>query len=93
MLHPITFSIPEEKIVTSIPLKTKILSNIIPNFTLKYDYNTEKDYYNEYRSSYFATTMKKCGWDCMRHYEILANGCIPFFIDIEQCPKYTMYIL
>jgi hypothetical protein len=37
--------------------------------------------------------MKKSGWDCMRHYEILANGCMPFFIDIEQCPINAMYLL
>jgi hypothetical protein len=33
----------------------------------------------------------KAGWDCMRHYEILANGCIPYFLD--QCPAKTMYLL
>jgi hypothetical protein len=26
----------------------------------------------------------------MRHYEILANGCIPFFEDIENIPETTM---
>jgi hypothetical protein len=25
----------------------------------------------------------------MRHYEIMANHCIPLFLDIEQCPQYT----
>lgn len=30
------------------------------------------------------------GWDCMRHYEILACGCVPFFTNIEICPKDTM---
>ena len=29
----------------------------------------------------------------MRHYEILANGCIPYFIEIEKCPKQTMFLL
>jgi hypothetical protein len=29
----------------------------------------------------------------MRHYEILANGCIPYFIDIESCPPNTMALL
>lgn len=29
----------------------------------------------------------------MRHYEILANGCVPYFIDIENCPLNTMYLL
>ena len=35
----------------------------------------------------FAITRKKAGWDCLRHYEILANGCIPLFLNIENCPK------
>jgi hypothetical protein len=29
----------------------------------------------------------------MRHYEIMANGCIPYFPDIEQCPPNTMALL
>jgi hypothetical protein len=41
----------------------------------------------------FAITTKKSGWDCMRHYEILASGCIPYFPDIEKCPENTMKLL
>lgn len=93
MLHPITFSIPGEKICNGRQNKTKILSSLIPGDSRIYIYNTEKDYYDEYKKSYFAITMKKAGWDCMRHYEILANGCIPYFIDIENCPPNTMYLL
>ena len=26
----------------------------------------------------------------MRHYEILANGCIPYFADIDYCPEMTL---
>ena len=93
MIHPMTFSIPEEKIVNSIPTKTKILSDLIPGKTETYIYNNETDYYNEYKKSYFAITTKKGGWDCLRHYEILANGCIPYFLNIEDCPKNTMSLL
>ena len=94
MLHPITFSIPKEKIYENYNvIKTKILSNLIPDFTLNYIYDNEEEYYNEYKTSYFAITRKKAGWDCMRHYEILANGCIPYFLNIENCPKNTMYLL
>jgi len=75
------------------PKKTKILSNLIPGNLTTYIYNNELDYYNEYRESMFAITKKKAGWDCMRHYEIIANGCIPYFIDIEQCPENTMALL
>ena len=27
----------------------------------------------------FCLTFAKSGWDCMRHLEILANGCVPLF--------------
>jgi hypothetical protein len=93
MLHPITFSIPNEKICEKQNIKTKILSDLIPGNISTYIYNTEEEYYNEYKKSYFAITTKKCGWDCMRHYEILANGCIPYFLNIENCPKKTMSLL
>jgi hypothetical protein len=93
MLRPITFSIPKEKICENYNVKTKILSNLIPGNMSTYIYNNEEEYYNEYKTSYFAITTKKAGWDCMRHYEILANGCIPYFLNIENCPKNTMYLL
>lgn len=93
MLHPVTFSIPEEKIVRTIPPKTKLVSSLIPGNLSTYIYNTEEEYYNEYRSSYFAKTTKKAGWDCMRHYEIMANGCIPYFPGLEKCPVHTMALL
>jgi hypothetical protein len=92
-LYPITFSIPEYKIVTDIPNKTKLLSSIISGINRDYKYNCEKDYYAEYKCSMFATTTKKSGWDCMRHYEIVANGCIPYFIDLDKCPINTMALL
>jgi hypothetical protein len=73
-------------------VKKKILSDFIPGKLETYIYNDES-YYNEYRDSLFATTMKIAGWDCIRHYEILANGCIPYFPNIEKCPPLTMALL
>ena len=35
-------------------------------------------------------TKVKAGWDCLRHYEILANGCIPHFMGIHNCPLLTL---
>jgi hypothetical protein len=93
MLHPITFSFPEEKIIREIPVKTKLISSLIPGNLSTYIYTNETDYYNEYRNSLFALTTKKAGWDCMRHYEIIANGCIPYFPNIEECPPNTMALL
>jgi hypothetical protein len=92
-LIPITFSFPEEKIINQISSKDKLLSSIIPGNSTTYIYNSEKEYYDEYKRSYFALTKKKAGWDCMRHYEIIANGCIPLFENIEQCPKNCMSLL
>jgi hypothetical protein len=93
MANPITFSIPKSKICKEIHTKTKFMSDLIPGDTSTYIYDTEKDYYEEYQKSYFAMTKKKAGWDCMRHYEILANGCIPYFVDLEKCPENTMALL
>ena len=93
MLYPINFSIPKEKICYTFNAKTKLVSDLIPGHIDTYIYNNEEEYYNEYKNSYFAITKVKSGWDCMRHYEILANGCIPYFIDIEKCPKNTMTLL
>lgn len=61
MYYPINFSIPKEKICKSYKIKTKILSDLIPGIGSTYIYNSEEDYYNEYKQSYFAITKKKVG--------------------------------
>jgi hypothetical protein len=86
---PIHFAIPECKITINGLDKTQEYGSIIPGQG-GYKFNIEQDYYNDYNKSYFGVTMKKAGWDCMRHYEILANNCIPYFIDLENCPKQTL---
>lgn len=53
----------------------------------------EDEYLQGYRRSYFAETRKKGGWDCLRHYEIMAAGCIPFFENLENCPSRTLVTL
>lgn len=89
-IFPIGFSIPECKIVKSPHIKTKLFADIIPGNKNTYIYNDEESYYNDYQSSIFGKTKCKAGWDCLRHYEILANGAIPFFENLENCPKNTM---
>lgn len=89
-IFPISFSMPPEKIVDAVPSKTRLLAHIIPGDLSTYIYKTEEDYYKGYQDSYFGITKKKGGWDCMRHYEILANGCIPLFCNIWDIPKKTM---
>ena len=86
---PIHFAIPECKIANNEVDKIQEYGKIIPG-QIGYIFDNEYEYYGDYNKSYFGVTMKKAGWDCMRHYEILANNCIPYFIDLENCPKYTL---
>jgi len=96
--YPISFAIPEKNIITApFPSKVREKALYVPG-TLKnagnpnaYKYDNEKDYYEGYATSIYAITTKKGGWDCLRHYEILANRCIPYFPQIEKCPDYTMH--
>ena len=88
-LLPISFAIPTSKVNFN-KNKIKDFSYITPRDTKTYIYNNEKDYYNDYNEARFGVTIKKAGWDCMRHYEILANGCIPHFLDISKCPDSIM---
>jgi hypothetical protein len=92
MIFPIQFGIPESKIIDHIPEKKMEFAPLIPGQANTYIYTTEESYYKMYQDSIFGITHKKGGWDCLRHYEILANGCIPFFTDLEQCPKQTMVL-
>jgi hypothetical protein len=89
-LFPISFGAPKEKIVTKVPEKTQDWATVIPGKIETYIFTEEKSYYEDYQKSYFALTHKKGGWDCMRHYEILLNGCVPYFPDINGCPSETM---
>jgi len=89
-LRPICFAIPEENIVEEIPQKERCLAYNIPGIKETYIYRDEREYYRAYGQSYFAITMKKRGWDCLRHYEILASGCVPYFLGLESCPPATL---
>jgi len=91
-LFPIQFAIPKEKLCWGYVGKVKILSEQTPYTNGKYKFDNESDYYGEYKQSWFAITAKKAGWDCKRHYEILANQCIPVFLGIDQCPEWTMHL-
>jgi hypothetical protein len=89
-LNPISFSIPTIKVNFN-KNKNKDKAYITPLDRSTYIYDNEKDYYNDYNEARFGITVKKAGWDCMRHYEIMANGCIPYFLDIDNCPSNTMH--
>ena len=85
-IHPISFAIPEDLVVKSVPVKEKFWATVIPGNLATYVFDAEDEYYSDYQKSRFGITTKKGGWDCLRHYEILMNGCVPFFPFIEKCP-------
>ena len=89
-VHPISFAIPACKIVDEVQSKTRRLAFIRPGELDTYIYKTESDYYKGYQESKWGLTFKKGGWDCLRHYEILANGCVPYFPDLSDCPNSIM---
>lgn len=89
-LLPISFGIPTIKLATPNKNKTQEYATCIPGQPETYIFKFEQPYYEDYQKSYYGVTMKKAGWDCMRHYEILGNYCMPYFIGLEDCPKNTL---
>lgn len=89
-LNPISFALPTSKVNFAKSNKNRDYAICDPRDIKTYIYKTETDYYRGYQESRFGFTMKKAGWDCMRHYEIMGNGCIPFFIDIQNIPQSIM---
>ena len=95
-LEQVSFSIPEEKLIVKLPIKTKdFASHIVdPDVSARLGFNgdtylflDEQDYYADLRSSRFGITTKRAGWDCLRHYEIAANGTVPCFRNLHLKPR------
>jgi hypothetical protein len=82
----------EEEIEQVIQSKKNTVAVLIPGNrdTYLFGEGQEAEYYQMYRDAFFACTEKKGGWDCLRHYEIIANGCIPLFKNLDHCPKNTL---
>lgn len=94
-VRPISFSIPEEKIVSQLQEKTKDFPEHIVDTEVRerlnkkqdgYVFTDESDYYADLQSSKFGITTKRAGWDCMRHYEIAANGAVICFKELDKKP-------
>lgn len=90
-LKPISLSWPSESLTTPNHNKTQFLATVIPGWKDSYIFTNQKEYYQDYQKSYFGLTFKKGGWDCMRHYEILGNYCLPYFPDLKECPPNTLF--
>lgn len=93
-IYPLSYCIPDECIVGDEVLhdKTNFIADLIPGnpSTYRFGPDDEIEYNKMYQSCLFAHTQKKGGWDCLRHYEIMANGCIPMFSYLDNCPESTL---
>jgi hypothetical protein len=98
-IQPICFGIPKIKIRTSLPTKDKLftkqvqceeaylLPEVNANCQRQHAFEGEEAYREDISRSYFAVTMKKGGWDCMRHYEICSNLTVPCFYHLSDKPQ------
>ena len=93
-IYPIFIGIPASEIVGCVPKKHRgFQGGVREKKSAAYAFKAteEKLYKQAYRDSYFGITKKKAGWDCMRHYEIIANGAVPFFTsNFDRCPSKTL---
>jgi len=93
-LRPLAYSIPTEKIVTEPPEKDRLLAAHVVDpevakrvgAPIAYAFADEESYYADLQESMFGITTKRGGWDCLRHYELAANGCVPCFRDLDRKP-------
>jgi hypothetical protein len=93
---PLGFAIPADALATGEEPKTKLLAThtVDPEVAAlvdageagKYHFTQEHEYYDDLRSSKFCVTMRKAGWETLRHYEIAAQGCVPCFRDRDAKP-------
>jgi hypothetical protein len=95
-VHEIAFSVPAEKVISDADGdRPNLLSRHVVDEEVAaavgragtgYAFATEREYYDDLRSARFAVTVRRAGWDALRHYEIAANGAIPCFRDLGAKP-------
>lgn len=91
-IKPIAMAVPDQVLLPFRPIsKSQLFGCVYPGRPETYIFKKEDTYFYDYFKSYYGVTFKKGGWDCLRHYEILANRCIPYFIDLDKCPKNTLF--
>ena len=99
-VYPTGFGIPEERIIeVDLSIKDQLYQKTAPFDSLfentvdmgggfsHHKFTVEEDYYNDLSRSWFGLTCKKGGWDCLRHYEIIAAGSLLLFRDYHKKPR------
>lgn len=93
-MREIAFSFPEEKIVSRSGPKDRLVASHVVDpevagklgASTSYAFSDETNYYADLQRSKFGITVKRAGWDCLRHYEQAANGCVPCFRNLHAKP-------
>ena len=97
-VYPTGFGIPSYQIAEiNLDTKDQLYQQTAPNSCLfqpdtdlgnrsGYKFNREEDYFQDLQRSWFGLTCKRGGWDCLRHYEIIANGAVLLFKDYNKKP-------
>lgn len=92
-VYPIGFAIPESRVHLGPDARHRLMAVVDPRDRSTYVYDTQDGYDGNYREAFFAVTTKKAGWDALRHYEIIAQGAVPYFPDLGECPPLTLTFL
>ncbi|HET6509478.1 MAG TPA: hypothetical protein VFG42_21955 [Baekduia sp.] len=96
-VRPIAISIPASAVVgddlLDAPRPRRFQSHIVDpevaeavGASVAKPFETQDEYYADLRSSRFGITVKREGWDALRHYEIAAAGAIPCFRHLDAKP-------
>ena len=98
-VYPTGFGVPSHRIMElDLNKKDQLYQKTAPDgaiFNIVRDLSTqnshhkftvEEDYYNDLNRSWFGLTCKKGGWDCMRHYEIIAARSVLLFYNYNLKP-------
>ena len=96
-IRPAGFSIPAEKLLDPGLLEvsrprlfpTHIVDGELRELVggkAEYSFSSEESYNWDLRSSRFGITTRRAGWDCLRHLELAANGCVICFRDLNAKP-------
>lgn len=83
-VRPINFSLKKRMIQQTAPAEARFEKSL----GTKYLFDNEEDYYDDIASAWFGLSCKKGGWDCLRHYEIIAAGTLLLFRDYDKKPPF-----
>jgi hypothetical protein len=101
-VHPSGFGIPGSAILPlDFTIKDQLIQKTAPAHSLfktegqylnelglshHHVFSEESDYYFDMSRSWFGLSCIKGGWDCLRHYEIIAAGAVLLFRDYDLKP-------